>query len=163
MKLSQISLPLTNQLTIMHFSPYCSEMVEYHIDWSKLSASAKGWHGVLEHCLHFHSFTGCDTVSFFAGRGKKTAWDMWISNDEITTIFQQLTNFPNEILDDQLALLERFVVLLHDHTSIVTQKNFFEIKKVACSCSVLSSTKPTMAVTPGDTTLLACCLAHNQL
>ena len=23
----------------------------------------------------FHAFTGCDTVSFFAGRGKKIAWD----------------------------------------------------------------------------------------
>ena len=25
----------------------------------------------------FHALTGCDTVSFFAGRGKKTAWDVW--------------------------------------------------------------------------------------
>ena len=23
----------------------------------------------------FHAFTGCDTVSFFGGRGKRTAWD----------------------------------------------------------------------------------------
>ena len=25
----------------------------------------------------FHSITGCDTVSFFCGRGKMTAWDVW--------------------------------------------------------------------------------------
>ncbi|KAK3729696.1 hypothetical protein QZH41_004576 [Actinostola sp. cb2023] len=25
----------------------------------------------------FHALTGCDTVSFFARRGKKTAWDVW--------------------------------------------------------------------------------------
>ncbi|CAC5394392.1 unnamed protein product [Mytilus coruscus] len=25
----------------------------------------------------FQAFTGCDTVSSFAGRGKKTAWDIW--------------------------------------------------------------------------------------
>lgn len=25
----------------------------------------------------FHAFTGCDTVSFFGGKGKKTAWDTW--------------------------------------------------------------------------------------
>ena len=25
----------------------------------------------------FHALTGCDTVSFFASRGKKTAWDVW--------------------------------------------------------------------------------------
>ena len=26
----------------------------------------------------FHALTSCDTVSFFAGRGKKTAWDIWM-------------------------------------------------------------------------------------
>ena len=25
----------------------------------------------------FHAFTGCDTVSAFCGRGKKTAWTTW--------------------------------------------------------------------------------------
>ena len=25
----------------------------------------------------FHAFTGCDTVSAFCGRGKKTAWNTW--------------------------------------------------------------------------------------
>ena len=25
----------------------------------------------------FHAFTGCDTVSSFAGKGKKTAFDTW--------------------------------------------------------------------------------------
>ena len=25
----------------------------------------------------FHAFTGCDTVSAFCGRGKKTAWNIW--------------------------------------------------------------------------------------
>ena len=27
--------------------------------------------------LIFHSLTGCDTVSAFCGRGKKTAWNTW--------------------------------------------------------------------------------------
>ncbi|KAG7161427.1 hypothetical protein Hamer_G014071, partial [Homarus americanus] len=27
--------------------------------------------------LMFHTFTGCDTVSIFGGRGKKTAWETW--------------------------------------------------------------------------------------
>jgi hypothetical protein len=27
--------------------------------------------------LAFHAFTGCDTMSFFAGREKKTAWNTW--------------------------------------------------------------------------------------
>jgi len=24
----------------------------------------------------FHAITGCDTVSFFGGKGKRTAWDV---------------------------------------------------------------------------------------
>lgn len=51
-------------------------------------ALAVGWsfryivvHEIAE-CLNlpgFHAFTGCDIVSSFAGRGKKTAWEMWKS------------------------------------------------------------------------------------
>ena len=65
----------------------------------------------------FHAITGCDTVSFFAGRGKKTAWDVWISNDDIVAILQQLTDSPNEILDDHMNVLERFVILMYERTS----------------------------------------------
>lgn len=65
----------------------------------------------------FHAITGCDTVSFFAGRGKKTAWDVWISNDEVTAVFRHLITSPDEIPDDHLAVLERFVVLLYERTS----------------------------------------------
>lgn len=25
----------------------------------------------------FHAITGCDTVSFSAGKGKATAWEVW--------------------------------------------------------------------------------------
>ena len=32
----------------------------------------------------FHALTGCDTVSFFGGRGKKTAWDIWNVFPELT-------------------------------------------------------------------------------
>ena len=34
-----------------------------------------------------YAFTGCDTVSFFAGRGKVTAWNVW-------SVFTQITYFP---------------------------------------------------------------------
>jgi hypothetical protein len=33
------------------------------------------------------SVTGCDTVSMFAGRGKKTCWNVWKSNPEVTSVF----------------------------------------------------------------------------
>ena len=33
------------------------------------------------------TFTGCDTVSSFSGRGKKTAWNTWQSYPEVTEAF----------------------------------------------------------------------------
>ena len=38
-----------------------------------------------------HAFTGCDTVSVFAGRGKKTAWDTWKSFPEANDAFKELS------------------------------------------------------------------------
>jgi len=32
----------------------------------------------------FHAFTGCDTVSFFSNRGKKSAWQAWQGYPEAT-------------------------------------------------------------------------------
>ena len=35
----------------------------------------------------FHVFTGCDTVSSFGGRGKKTAWKIWQVFPDVTEAF----------------------------------------------------------------------------
>ena len=64
----------------------------------------------------FHAFTGCDTVSFFGGRGKRTAWDTWRSYNDITSIFVSLANTP-ELVESSVTSLERFVILLYDRTS----------------------------------------------
>ena len=64
----------------------------------------------------FHAFTGCDTVSSFGGRGKKTAWDTWMTFDDVTRAFCALANTPDAI-DDWMEPLEQFVVLLYDRTS----------------------------------------------
>lgn len=37
--------------------------------------------------LMFHAFAGYDTVSFFSSVGKKTCWDVWMSDPEFTSIF----------------------------------------------------------------------------
>ena len=47
--------------------------------------------------LVFNTFTGCDTVSAFATRGRKTAWDTW-NPDDMATVWS-------------------FTILLYDHTS----------------------------------------------
>ncbi len=64
----------------------------------------------------FHAFTGCDTVSCFGGRGKRTAWETWRSYNDVTPAFSALASTP-EGIDQWLEPLERFVVLLYDRTN----------------------------------------------
>ena len=63
-----------------------------------------------------HAFSGCDTVSSFAGRGKKTVWDIWNVFNEVTPALCTLAANPSSV-NDQFDLLKRFVVLLYDRTS----------------------------------------------
>ena len=70
----------------------------------------------------FHALTGCDTVSCFSGRGKKTTLDTWRAcneiSDEVTKAFSALAVTPTiSSVDDYMDVLERFVVLLYDRTS----------------------------------------------
>ena len=45
--------------------------------------------------LHvFHAFTGCDTVSCFGDRGKKTALEAWKSYPDVTDAFLALAHKP---------------------------------------------------------------------
>ena len=62
----------------------------------------------------FHALTGCDTVSAFVGRGKKTCWEVWNKFPEITDIFVELFHTPIYISDFCLARLQRFVIMLYD-------------------------------------------------
>ena len=68
--------------------------------------------------LFFHAFSGCDQVSSFSNRGKKTAWDTWLSFDAVTEDFKLLSDKPNEDCVNEAVLnIERFVVLMYDRTS----------------------------------------------
>lgn len=71
----------------------------------------------------FHALTGCDTVSSFGGRGKKTAWSTWKSFPAVTKAFEDLLLIEGEISKSTMSLLERFVVLLYDRTSDVMEVN----------------------------------------
>ena len=64
----------------------------------------------------FHAFTGCDTVSSFGGRGKKSAWKIWQVFPDVTEAFKHLL-LMEEMNDSMMSVLERFVVLLYDKTS----------------------------------------------
>ena len=52
----------------------------------------------------FHAFTGCDTVSSFSGRGKKTAWDTWMTFGDVTRAFCALAATPHAV-DEWIEVL----------------------------------------------------------
>ena len=66
----------------------------------------------------FHALTGCDTVSFFGGKSKRSSWNTWKLYDSVTPAFCALAGTPSvQCIEKWLPLLERFVVLLYDRTS----------------------------------------------
>lgn len=93
----------------------------------------------------FHAITGCDTVSFFAGRGKKTAWDVWKVFPELTPVLRALAASPEAITEDHIAVIERFVVLLYDRTSNITSVNDARQELFSKKSRTLENIPPTRA------------------
>lgn len=73
--------------------------------------------------LFMHAISGCDTVSSFAGIGKKTVWDVWRSLPSLTTLFGHLSQTPEAISDHDMEEIERFVVLMYSRTSQLVTVN----------------------------------------
>ena len=71
----------------------------------------------------FHAITGCDTVSFFGGRGKKTAWEVWKVFPELTPVLRALAASTEDISEEHMAVIERFAILLYDRTSSLRNIN----------------------------------------
>ena len=67
--------------------------------------------------LFFHAFTGCDTVSAFRTKGKKTAWQTWNICPEASTVFSKMSNYPLTVEDCDLEILEKYVILMYDKSS----------------------------------------------
>ena len=65
----------------------------------------------------FHSFTGCDTVSAFFGKGKLSAWAAWKCYPSVTEAFVFIAENPfvaMEVNNHHFKLLERFTVVLYE-------------------------------------------------
>ena len=54
----------------------------------------------------FHVFTGCDTVSAFCGRGKKTAWNTWKVYPEVIKAFEECPLMETETNNMAMEALE---------------------------------------------------------
>ena len=93
----------------------------------------------------FHALTGCDTVSAFSGRGKKTAWETWKAFPEVTDAFGELQEMPAEVSEKSMSLLERFVVLMYDRTSDIMEVNEAREQLFAHKARALENIPPTKA------------------
>ena len=65
----------------------------------------------------FHAMTGCDTVSFIAGRGKLKAWEAWMASPPVTQAFLKLAACKEEIAAPSPETLEHFIVLMYPWNS----------------------------------------------
>ena len=88
----------------------------------------------------FHALTGCDTVSFFAGCGKRTACEVWTAVPELTQVLVDLTTAPEQVDEDAAHTIERLVILLYDRTSTST-----DVDKTRCK---LFARKNNVQLTP---------------
>ena len=72
----------------------------------------------------FHAFTGCDHISFFTGKGKKSAWRTRKNFDDITASFASCSNFlSDQELKELFPTIERYVTLLYDQSSLLESIN----------------------------------------
>ena len=54
----------------------------------------------------FHALTGCDTVSAFGGRGKRTAWNTWKVFPDVTAAFEHLLLMEDNLSESVISVLE---------------------------------------------------------
>ena len=93
----------------------------------------------------FHALIGCDTVSSFAGIGKKTAWAAWNVYPEVTEAFEELIHMTYPISDRTLEVIERFVVLMYGRTSDLSTVNDARKQLFAQKSRSLENIPPTQA------------------
>ena len=82
----------------------------------------------------FHCMTGCDTVSCFSGKGKKSAWEAWKAYPAVTAAFLDLYNVSGNVNQATLCTLERFVILMYDRkcdsTDLDASRRYLFTKKL---------------------------------
>jgi hypothetical protein len=82
----------------------------------------------------FHAFTGCDQMSFFCGKGKKSAFDTFSMFDNSIDAFKQMsTRLSHNAIIVLQPIIERLIVILYDRTCVfetvnATRKELFTQK-----------------------------------
>ena len=77
-------------------------------------------------------------MSSFAGRRKKTAWEIWEA-------FEELLRMPSDVSEESMSLLERFVVLMYDLASDIKEVNDARKQLFTHKSMALDNIPPTQA------------------
>ena len=83
----------------------------------------------------FHTLMACNTVSSFAGHGKRT-WAVLTVLPELTQTCTLRSIAPDHVNDDPMHTIQRFILLLYDKRSTVT-----DIDKASCKRFVVNKRK----------------------
>ena len=84
--------------------------------------------------LFFHALSGCDIVSAFKNKGKKSFFQTWEVFPDITNTFLKLSSYPVDFNKTDEQLVEKFISILYDRSSKSfkvdnTRKKLFSKKK----------------------------------
>ena len=72
----------------------------------------------------WYALTGCNTVSSFHGKGKKSVWETWKCYPEATEVFLALSNPVDGVLSgNSISAIERFACLMYDQTTYISNVN----------------------------------------
>ena len=93
----------------------------------------------------FHALTVCDTVSYFSGKGKKTAFQAWKCYPEATEVFCALSLPQTMLSEQQFRVLERFVVIMYSRTSPHQDVNHARQSMFSQGTRSIESIPPTQA------------------
>lgn len=68
--------------------------------------------------LHFfHAVSGCDIVTAFRGKGRKSAWQIWKVFPDVTDVFTRFSMRLNSIEGTDMDNIEAFLCLIYDRTT----------------------------------------------
>lgn len=93
--------------------------------------------------LFFHAFTGCDAVSGFRFKGKKSFWTTWKSNPDISALFSTLSDCPQDVTNADMESLEKFVVATYNKQSRTHRVNECRLDLFAHKNSPYDAIPPT--------------------
>ena len=68
----------------------------------------------------WYALTGCNTVSFFHGKEKRSIWETWKCYPDATEVFLALSSPVDGVLsDNSISAIERFICPMYGKTTSI--------------------------------------------